>query len=138
MKFVIKEIELKNGETAIAFVEFNEGNSHIIVDGGCWVIINGKGMSPWIFTEAAIALRSLPCNPHEYEPYRVAVGADSKHTQLKSAVQDLLKDLRIDRGDLLDRSCGEEFEENHLGESVENKIKQGTAKKLLDAGICSE
>jgi len=69
MKFEVKSI---NGSTS--FVTFNKGYSHIIVDGGCWVIVNGKNNSAYIFEEAMEALKKLPNKPTDYKPYRKAVG----------------------------------------------------------------
>jgi len=69
------EITLKNGNTVLSVASFNRGNSHFIVDDGCYVLINNQGgsygVSPWLFQEAIDVLKTLPSDPREAEPSEV-------------------------------------------------------------------
>lgn len=69
---VLKLIILEGGAETIAVAEFNNGCSHIIEDGHCWVIVNGRdGEAKWsshIFPEAMQELRRLPDMPARYQP----------------------------------------------------------------------
>lgn len=63
------KITLDNGSKVTPVATFNKGDSHFIVDDGCYVLVNHKlaedyyVMSPWIFPEALKVLRSLPDLP---------------------------------------------------------------------------
>lgn len=63
--------KLTNGEEVHPITTFNKGYSHIIVDDGCYVIVNGDpgklGSSAWIFREALEVLKTLPIDPSEVE-----------------------------------------------------------------------
>ena len=65
------EIILKNGELVQYYAEFNKGYSHIIIDDGCWVIVNGEdgtaAIYAWIYPEAMENLKLLPNNPKDYK-----------------------------------------------------------------------
>ena len=70
------KIILENGSEAETVATFNNGSSHIIIDNGCYVIVNRTPviqfeanrpiigdfyrMSAWIFSEALEALKQLP------------------------------------------------------------------------------
>ena len=67
-EFKVEKIKLKKGNaTSVAI--FNDGYSHIIVDDNCWLIVNGDGISSWIFDEAMEVLKQLPNKPSNYKPY---------------------------------------------------------------------
>ena len=70
-----KQIILECGSTAFSVAEFNNGNSCIIVDDGCWVVCNSGRFSSWIYPEAMRHLKLLPNNPNEYQPYLDALKA---------------------------------------------------------------
>lgn len=66
------ELELKNGGTALSVASFNEGNSHFIVNEGCYVLVNKQiqgasmgrfGLSAWLPQEAIEVLKTLPSDP---------------------------------------------------------------------------
>lgn len=75
---MMHEIILDNGEKATSIATLNDGYTDIIVDDGCYVIVNGgihehadpnkKGrgkFSAWIFKEALVVLKTLPENPND-------------------------------------------------------------------------
>jgi len=60
-----RKITLDNGAKVESVAEFNDGNSHIIEDDHCYVLVNRDkddrfAMSPWLFPEALRVLRKLP------------------------------------------------------------------------------
>ncbi len=61
------KIKRDNGSLfkAESYVQFNDGYSHIIIDGGCYIIINDNKPSAWIFEEALRELKKLPTNPYD-------------------------------------------------------------------------
>lgn len=65
-------ITMDNGVEAVFVAEINDGNTHIISDDSCWVLVNGRdGEARWsthIFSEALMILKDLPNYPHNYEP----------------------------------------------------------------------
>ena len=63
----MKKIKIYTGEYVTPVAEFNDGCSHIIVDDGCYIIVNGEKFSPWIFREALAVLKTLPENPKDIE-----------------------------------------------------------------------
>lgn len=73
-----KTAALKNGSEVTPVCTLADeygGRSHIIVDDGCYVLINGGvdqpyGMSAWWYREAIEALRDLPTNPEDVEKIR--------------------------------------------------------------------
>jgi hypothetical protein len=70
-----KTVKFKNsGEPVTAYAEFNGGSSHVVVDDGCWVVLNDGVPAAWIFPEAMAVLRQLPDSPRNYAPYRESVG----------------------------------------------------------------
>jgi hypothetical protein len=56
-------ITLRTGVKVTPIATFNDGNSHIIVDDHCYVIVNKTGdyydFSPWIFPKALEVLKGL-------------------------------------------------------------------------------
>lgn len=66
--------EVKNFNNRVTVCKFNNGYSHISVDGSCWVILNGGNPSPYIFEEAAKILKQLPSKPTDYLPYTNFIG----------------------------------------------------------------
>jgi len=70
--FKIDKIKLKSGSEITTVAKFNDGYSHIAIDDGCWVVVNGGNgeaqLSPWIFLEAIKALKGLPSRPGDYYP----------------------------------------------------------------------
>lgn len=46
--------------SAKSCAQFNGGYSHIIIDDGCYQIVNGDGISSHIFPEALEILKTLP------------------------------------------------------------------------------
>lgn len=69
MTFGCKTITLENGSRITSVCEFNNNYSHIAVDDGCWVIVNGDKVSPHIFRGAMEVLMQLPHSPTLYDPY---------------------------------------------------------------------
>ncbi len=61
--------EIKKIGSQISVAQFNKGYSHIVVDDGCWIIMNGRETSSWIFDEAVQVLKQLPNSPSDYKPY---------------------------------------------------------------------
>lgn len=47
--------------------ELNDGYSHIAVDDGCYVLLNGGKPSAWWFPEALQALKGLPADPRDWK-----------------------------------------------------------------------
>lgn len=83
------ELELKNGGTALSVASFNGGDSHFIVNDGCYVLVNKQvqgaslgrfGMSAWLFKEAVEVLKALPSDP------RVAL-AQAQNAELETPIQ---------------------------------------------------
>ena len=64
MKIKVKRDSGKFFETR-SYAQFNDGYSHIIIDGGCYIIINNDRPSAWIFEEALQELKKLPENPYD-------------------------------------------------------------------------
>ena len=66
-----KTITLVNGLKLESLAEFNNGNSHIVEDDGCYALVNRDEevddgrfeVSPWLFPEALEVLRKLPIPP---------------------------------------------------------------------------
>lgn len=50
----------------LSVIQFNDGYSHIIIDDGCYQIVNGDKVSSHIFSEARDVLAQLP-NPRELQ-----------------------------------------------------------------------
>lgn len=67
-------VKTHTGGAVLAVAEFNGGYSRIVVDDGCWAVMNGDRLSPHVFAEAAEELRRLPASPRDYTPWREAVG----------------------------------------------------------------
>lgn len=66
----LKSVRLSSGGIVPAVAEFNNGYSFIVVDDGCWCVVNGNEFSAWVFPEATAVLKQLPDSPDEYGPYR--------------------------------------------------------------------
>jgi hypothetical protein len=67
--FKVQKVTLQTGSKITSVVEFNNGYSHIVVDDGCWVVVNGGMFASWIFPKALDILKKLPSNPYDYKPY---------------------------------------------------------------------
>ena len=70
VEFDVREVETYRGSTVVSVAQFNEGDSHIVVDGSCWVVMNNGNFTPWVSKEAAKILKQLPASPKEYGPYK--------------------------------------------------------------------
>jgi len=57
----------KDGSTykTTSYAQFNNGYSYIIIDDGCYQIVNGNAVSSWIFREAIAVIKDLPENPKD-------------------------------------------------------------------------
>lgn len=62
------KVERVNSFVTVA--SFGDGESHIAIDSGCWVVLFEGRLTPWIPEEAAEILKDLPSSPLDYEPYR--------------------------------------------------------------------
>lgn len=79
MNFKKIEVKRKDGSfyVALSIIQFNEGYSNIIIDDGCYQIINGYQVSSHIFPEARDVLAKLP-NPKELQHSKEYMEASQK------------------------------------------------------------
>jgi len=70
VEFDVREVETWKGNTVVSVAQFNGGDSHIIVDGSCWVVMQKGNFTPWVSKEAAAILKQLPASPKQYGPYK--------------------------------------------------------------------
>lgn len=68
-RFECKTIRLDNGSRLTSVCEFSDGYSHIAVDDGCWIIVNGGKVSAYINRGAMEMLMQLPHSPSLHSPY---------------------------------------------------------------------
>jgi len=63
-------IRLLTGCEVLAYASFEHGQGHVIVDDGQWLLVVRGRVKAHISAEALAALRELPDDPRDYEPYR--------------------------------------------------------------------
>jgi len=55
--------------TFTSVVQFAEGSCHIVVDKGCWCLVNSGRFSRMLTPRALSIIKQLPDNPYDYLPY---------------------------------------------------------------------